>query len=78
MRDNVIEVDFAAGEQPMSLEAIDAEVKRISAAFDELERDEKVSLRKQRIWQSWERRRLFACIRGLREELRAERVNQVR
>ena len=63
MRDNVIEVEFAA-EPELSLEAIDAEVKRIEATLAELERDEKVSLREQRIWQSWERRRLFACIRG--------------
>ena len=77
MADNVIEVDFAAKLSPLqrveeALRAL-AEMEVRSAA---MEVRSAAAIRDDRRWRTWERRVLFARIRQLREELRAERANQ--
>ena len=77
MADNVIEVDFApklslAQRAEEALRAL-AEMEVRSAA---MEVRSAAAIRDDRRWRTWERRVLFARIRQLREELRAERANQ--
>jgi len=70
MADNVVEVAFAPKLSP---------AQRVEEALRELAEmrvTNAAAIRDDRRWRNWERRILFARIRQLREELRAERVNQ--
>ena len=79
--DNLIEVDFAPARSIAErLEANQRSAKEklagVQRDLDVLLADEQRRIREARMWESWQRRRLFERIRRLRDELRAERASQ--
>ena len=70
MADNVIEVDFAP--KLSALQRVDNALRELA----EIRVESAAATRDAKRYNNWERRVLFARIRRLREELRAERANQ--
>ena len=74
---DVIEVDFTPKLDPRAaLETVQQKLARIERDLAVLETSEKRRIREARMWESWQRRRLFKRVRYLQAELHAERANQ--